>query len=75
MTEPTNLQRAKEIVDAAQLVGIPISRDHAQMVAKWGESFRPAVDVVRSIDYQDHEPCNVFNPVDLNPISEESETR
>ncbi len=75
MTQTTNQQRAEEIADASRRVGIPISDDHALTAAKWGSSLQLASKVVRAIDYQDHEPCNVFNPVVLNDKSRENGNR
>ena len=63
---PKDNQRAEDIANAGGRVGIPISDDHAQLAAKWGDSLYLAFDVVRSIDYQAHEPSNVFNPVVLS---------
>ena len=60
---PKDNQRAEDIADAGARVGIPISEEHAQLAAKWGDSLYLAFDVVRAIDYQAHEPSNVFNPV------------
>ena len=57
--------RAQDIADAAQRVGIPISEDHAELVAKSSDALYDAIDTVRSLEYQDHEPCNVFHPVVL----------
>ena len=62
-TEQT--QRAEDIANAAQRVGITISDDHAKLVAKSSDSLYDAIDTVRSLEYQDHEPCNVFHPVVL----------
>ena len=66
MTEPEELQRAQEIIKSGERTAIPISDDNAQLAAKWGDLLGPAVEVVRAIDYQDHEPANVFNPVVLD---------
>ena len=60
---PKDDQRSEDIANAGGRVGIPISDDHAQLAAKWGDSLYLAFDVVRAIDYQAHEPSNVFNPV------------
>ena len=62
-TEQT--QRTQDIRNAGQRVGIPISEDHAELVAKASDSLYDAIDTVRSLEYQDHEPCNVFHPVVL----------
>ncbi len=55
--------RAEHISNAAHRVGIPISEDHAQLVAKSSDALYDAIDTVRTLEYQDHEPCNVFHPV------------
>ena len=55
--------RAKNISNAGQRLGIPISDDHAQLIAKSSDSLYDAIATVRSLEYQDHEPCNVFQPV------------
>lgn len=62
-TEQT--QRSQYIFNAGQRLGIPISEDHAELVAKSSDSLYDAIDTVRSLEYQDHEPCNVFHPVTL----------
>ena len=62
-TEQT--QRAKDISNAGQRLGIPISEDHAELVARSSESLYDAINTVRSLEYQAHEPSNVFHPVDL----------
>ena len=68
---PKDNQRAEDIANAGGRVGIPISKEHAQLAATWGDSLYLAFDVVRAIDYQAHEPSNVFNPV--RPIDDPSE--
>ena len=65
MPDTEQTQRAKDIYDAGQRLGIPISKDHAELVAKSSDSLCDAIDTVRSLEYQDHEPCNVFHPVVL----------
>lgn len=65
MPDTEQTQRAKDIYDAGQRLGIPISKDHAELVAKSSDSLYDAIDTVRSLEYQDHEPCNVFHPVVL----------
>ncbi len=60
----------EEISNAGQRASIPISEDHAKLVAKSSDSLFDAIDTVRSMDYQDHEPCNVFNPVVLIDVSD-----
>ena len=72
-TEET--QRAEDIANAGQRVGIPISGDHARIAAKWGDSLYSAFDVVRAIDYQSHEPSNVFNPVVADDCSDGGRSR
>ncbi len=57
--------RAEDIYNAGQRLGIPISKNHAELVAKSSDSLYDAIDTVRSLEYQDHEPCNVFHPVVL----------
>ena len=57
--------RAEDTSNAAQRLGIPISKDHAELVAKSSDSLYDAIDIVRSLEYQGHEPCNVFHPVVL----------
>ena len=57
--------RAEDIYNAGQSLGIPISKNHAELVAKSSDSLYDAIDTVRSLEYQDHEPWNVFQPVVL----------
>ena len=71
MLEPEELQRAEEIIKSGERTAIPISEKNAQLAAKWGDLLGPAVDVVRAIDYQAHEPANVFNPVVLDKGSKQ----
>ena len=71
MTEPTESQRAEDIANAGERVGIPISEENARLAAKSSDSLYNAIEVVRSLDYQDHEPSNVFNPVVLGDGSGE----
>lgn len=63
MPNTDETQRAEDISNAGQRVGIPISEVHAELVAKSSDSLYDAIDTVRSLEYQDHEPCNVFHPV------------
>ena len=65
MTDLDNDQRARKIVAAGTRARVPISEKHAELAATWGESLDPAFEAVRAIDYQQHEPSNVFNPVAL----------
>ena len=65
MPNTKQTQRAEEISNAGKRVGIPISEDHAKLVAKSSDSLYDAIDIVRSLEYQDHEPSNVFHPVVL----------
>jgi len=45
MPTPTNADlRAAAIENAAQRIGIPISRAHAQLAATWGDSLHHAVN-------------------------------
>ncbi len=71
MTDPTHRPRSEDIAEAGMRSGIPISDEHARLVAKSSDTLFDAFEVVRSLDYQDHEPCNVFNPVVLGEESEE----
>ena len=71
MTEPEENQRAEDIVSAGGRAGIPISEENARLAAKSSDSLYNAIEVVRSLDYQDHEPSNVFNPVVLGDGSGE----
>ena len=66
-------QRSQDIYDAGQRLGIPISEDHAELVAKSSDSLCDAIDTVRSLEYQDHEPCNVFHPVVLTDGSDKGD--
>ena len=66
-------QLAEHIANTGQRVGIPISADHANLVAKSSDSLFDAIDAVRAMDYQDHEPCNVFNPVVLADASDKGD--
>ncbi len=65
MPEIPKDQRAKIIATGGELAGIPISEEHAKLAAKGSDALYAAFVVVRSIDYQDHEPSNVFHPVVL----------
>lgn len=58
-------QRAETIKANGIRVGIPVSDDHARLAATWGDPTLSAVDTVRSLDYQKHEPGAVFRPVVL----------
>ena len=77
---PKDNQRAEDIANAGGRVGIPISDDHAQLAAKWGDSLYLAFDVVRAIDYQDHEPptCSIRQTQSMIPakgLTDEQQTR
>ena len=65
MPNTKKTQRAEDIYNAGQRAGIPISGNHLDLVAKSSDSLYDAIDTVRSLEYQDHEPCNVFHPVVL----------
>ena len=64
-TAMPNTQNLQRLSDAAQSTGIPISENHVELVAKSSDALIAAIDTVRSLDYEDHEPCNVFHPVIL----------
>jgi hypothetical protein len=70
MPETSETQRANDLVARGDRAGIPVTEDHARMAAKSSDSLYDAYDAVRSIDYQDHEPSNVFNPVVLDDASD-----
>ena len=70
MPNTKQTQRAEDISNAGQRVGIPISEDHAELIARSSDSLYDAINTVRSLEYQAHEPCNVFHPVDLVDSSE-----
>ena len=72
---PNASQRAEDIANAGGRVGIPISDDHVQLAAQWGDSLYQSANVVRAIDYQAHEPSNVFNPVGSNDVPRERNDR
>lgn len=71
MTDPIDRPSSEEVAEAGNRSGIPISEEHAGLVARSSDSLFDAFQVVRSLDYQDHEPCNVFNPVVLTDASDE----
>ncbi len=73
MPDIEQTQRAKDIYNAGQRLGIPISKYHAELVAKSSDSLYDAIDTVRSLEYQDHEPCNVFHPVVLTNGSDKGD--
>ena len=73
MPNTENSQLPEHIASTGQRVGIPISEDHANLVAKSSDSLFDAIDAVRVMDYQDHEPCNVFNPVVLADASDKGD--
>ena len=75
MTEQDENRRAKDIMTAGGRAGIPISEENARLAAKSSDSLYNAFEVVRSLEYQDHEPSNVFNPVLLRDGSEEESDR
>ena len=75
MTEQDENRRAKDIMTAGGRAGIPISEENARLAAKSSDSLDDAFEVVRSLEYQDHEPSNVFNPVVLGDGSEEGSDR
>lgn len=70
MPNTKQTQLAEYITNAGKRLGIPISDDHAELVAKSSDSLRDAIEAVRPLEYQDHEPCNVFHPVVLADSSE-----
>ena len=70
MTESIDRTNPELVADAGRRSGIPISDEHARLVAKSSDALFDAFEVVRSLDYQDHEPSNVFNPVVLSDASE-----
>ena len=71
MSETAKEQRAKDIATAGGRDGIPISEKHARLAAKAADSLHDSFEVVRSLEYQEHEPSNVFNPVVLEDGSDE----
>ena len=71
MTDPTDRPSSEDVAEGGRRSGIPISDEHARLVAKSSDALFDAFEVVRSLDYQDHEPCNVFNPVVLTDASDE----
>ena len=71
MNDPTNRPTSEDIAETAERSGIPISNEHADLVAKSSDALLDAFEVVRNLDYQDHEPSNVFNPVVLTDASDE----
>ena len=71
MSEISEEQRAKHIATAGGRDGIPISEEHARLAAKAADSLYDSFEVVRSLEYQDHEPSNVFNPVVVEDGSDE----
>ena len=73
MPNTENSRLDEHITNAGQRLGIPVSEDHAKLVAKSSDSLFDAIDAVRSMDYQDHEPCNVFNPVVLADTSDKGD--
>ena len=75
MTDSTNRRSSEDITEAGKRLGIPISDEHARLVARSSDSLFDAFEVVRSLDYQDHEPSNVFNPVVLTNASDEGNDR
>ncbi|MYA59030.1 MAG: hypothetical protein F4X40_00525 [Chloroflexi bacterium] len=75
MADPKHRPSTDDIADAGELSGISISEAHAGMVAKSSDALFDAFEVVRSLDYQDHEPSNVFNPVVLTDASDEGSNR
>lgn len=75
MNDPTDRPTSEDIADAGRRSGIPISDEHARLVARSIDALFNAFQVVRSLDYQDHEPSNVFNPVVLTDASNEGTNR
>ena len=75
MHDPTDRPTSHDIAERGQRSGIPISDEHAALVAKSSGALFDAFDVVRSLDYQDHEPSNVFNPVVISDASDEGSNR
>ena len=74
MNKSTKRQSVEDYSDAGRRAGIPISDQHASMAANSSDALHDAIALVRSLDYQDHEPCNIFNPVVLDDrIGEGSE--
>ena len=71
MNDPTDRPTSQDIAEKGRRSGIPISDEHAALVAKSSDALFDAFDIVRSLDYQDHEPSNVFNPVVLADASDE----
>ena len=71
MTDSIDRPRSEDITNAGKHSGIPISDAHAGMVARSSDALFDAFEVVRSLDYQNHEPSNVFNPVVLTDASDE----
>lgn len=65
MPEISKDQRAQIIAGGGELAGIPISEEHAKLAANGSDALYAAFEVVRAIDYQEHEPSNVFHPVVL----------
>ena len=63
-------QHAKEIATFAERTNIPISDTHARLAAKSSDSLHVAYDVIRAIEYKDHEPSNIFQPVVWNDDSD-----
>lgn len=75
MTDSLDRPNPDLVADAGRRSGIPISDEHARLVAKSSDALFDAFEVVRSLDYQDHEPCNVFNPVVLTDAPDERNDR
>ncbi len=71
MTDQKSRPSSEDIAEAGKRSGIPISDEHAKLVARSSDALIDAFKVVRSLDYQDHEPSNVFNPVVLADASAE----
>ncbi len=69
MNESEIEERAETIRANGERVGIPVSEDHARLAAKWGDPTLSAIEVVRELDYQKHEPGAVFRPVVLSDES------
>ena len=71
MTDPTSRPSSEDIAEKGQRSGIHISDEHAELVSRSSDALFDAFEVVRSLDYQGHEPSNVFNPVVLADASDE----
>ena len=75
MPENPATQRTEDFVAAGERAGIPISEEHARLAAKSSDSLVAAIEALRRLEYQDHEPSNVFNPVVLDGGSDDGNER